>query len=848
MGLLRSETMCSGTLVLPVEKARHFVDVLGSNANLMFQDVHAGTIAPQRPYKKFIQRIEEVEREVRFLLEKCHRSDLTIYQNDVEGFLAAQASTPLKLDQVEAQVQQTFRNISLLDDNKRQLIAARNASIEEKCVVESASMALFANNSTSYSLLEIPSERRADPFLLDASPNGVEEELIGTPFVAAAGGGGSSSSSSGAGTTSMVFNNAAGVINQLDQERFAKFVFRSTRGNAFTHFRQITEVLTDPKTGEECQKSVFVVYYQGNSNSAMHGRILKACRQFGANTYPWVSTAAQAREKLRAITQEASEKERALMASERLMRDELLHILERQPGSYNSLLEDWRLFLLKEKGIYAVLDMCEGEGTTLRASVWYPAMEEDFCRRVLIAESRTTHCSAMLITDRIPSTGSGGGSHGGAGGHVGTSTPPTYFKANSFLAPYQTIVNTYGVPRYKEMTPVLYSVVTFPFLFGVMFGDIGHGLMLFAIGFALHQYGDSLRFKYQALWEFRYVVMMMGFFAVYAGLLYNDFFSLGVNLFGSRWRNPGHASDRVQYLVPNFDPRNAGQKIISNGAGSSEQYQVEHGGPYPFGVDPAGASNELNFMNSMKMKISVLLGVAHMVLGLLLRLANVLYERSRIDFCFEFVPMMLFMVAFFGYMDYMILYKWVTPMADPPSIINTLITMVMQTPNHSPLYASAPDTQWFLFKVMALSVPLLLFPKPLILWAMAQRKTSMHRAGQSFMSLEEGGVEPEEKPKFDFGETCIHQIIETIEFVLGSVSHTASYLRLWALSLAHQQLSVVFFKMLFASALESDAFVLVKAVKIYVSFSAFMLVTVGIFIGIYGQHTTSWYKLSSWLV
>lgn len=81
--------------------------------------------------------------------------------------------------------------------------------------------------------------------------------------------------------------------------------------------------------------------------------------------------------------------------------------------------------------------------------------------------------------------------------------------------------------------------------------------------------------------------MMMGFFAVYAGLLYNDFFSLGVNLFGSRWRNPGHASDRVQYLVPNFDPRNAGQKIISNGAGSSEQYQVEHGGPYPFGVDPA---------------------------------------------------------------------------------------------------------------------------------------------------------------------------------------------------------------------------------------------------------------------
>ena len=93
----------------------------------------------------------------------------------------------------------------------------------------------------------------------------------------------------------------------------------------------------------------------------------------------------------------------------------------------------------------------------------------------------------------------------------------------------------YNVPTYQEINPAIFSVVTFPFLFGVMYGDYGHGSIIFVAGLVICLMESKIRGNpnLEFLLYLRYFLVMAGFFAMYNGLIYNEFFAITTNFFGS---------------------------------------------------------------------------------------------------------------------------------------------------------------------------------------------------------------------------------------------------------------------------------------------------------------------------
>merc|ERR1712137_798740 len=136
------------------------------------------------------------------------------------------------------------------------------------------------------------------------------------------------------------------------------------------------------------------------------------------------------------------------------------------------------------------------EGMNLTANVWFPAAEHDNIKKLLDDMNRNKGGQdvAILAPDHSKSR----------------TVPPTYIRTNEYTQGWQDIINTYGIPKYQEANPALLTIVTFPFIFGMMYGDIGHGSMLLMAGIWLVKNGEQFRYTQPAIHGARFMVLSMG--------------------------------------------------------------------------------------------------------------------------------------------------------------------------------------------------------------------------------------------------------------------------------------------------------------------------------------------------
>ena len=472
---------------------------------------------------------------------------------------------------------------------------------------------------------------------------------------------------------------------------------------------------------------------------------------------------------------------------------------------------------------------------------------------------------------------------------------PTYINVNDFTYPFQEIVNQYGIPNYHEINPGYFTIITFPFLFGIMFGDMGHGLILLLISFYLFYLANKGRRSnvinsdvlpenieqnildskedsmLKSCVQFRYFFLICSIFAIFCGLMYNEFFSIPLDLFGTCYNTEKDGKLILNKTV--IDEDNV-KKCV-----------------YPIGLDPSwiGTQNELTFTNSLKMKLSIIVGVIHMLLGIAIKGVNFYNSKKYNAFIFEFIPQFLFMFILFGYLIGMIYYKWGTDYDSDtekaPSLLTIMINMAVKfgEVEGEPLFnsflgLSQEAVNILIIFICLILIPLMLFVKPIYFYLKKSstkgisfrndiglienenknddilninddlkdnnidNEENLNNSGEYSLSLSQESIlksnehysklysiqkkkyKAEAKERFKFIEIFIGQLIEVIEYVLGTVSNTASYLRLWALSLAHTALSHVFIEKTFIEYIQNDKTNFISSI---ISVSIYFLVFLG---------------------
>eukprot|EP00003_Mantamonas_plastica_P008689 TRINITY_DN1772_c0_g2_i3.p2 TRINITY_DN1772_c0_g2~~TRINITY_DN1772_c0_g2_i3.p2 ORF type:complete len:603 (-),score=217.17 TRINITY_DN1772_c0_g2_i3:23-1831(-) len=551
---------------------------------------------------------------------------------------------------------------------------------------------------------------------------------------------------------------------------FERVLWRATRGNLFMKQAEIEQVTYDPQTNQEVEKNVFMIFSQGER---IRNKIRKICDSFNAHLYDCPDTY-EARDELAKQTDDKLREFAQIMKHTDTTRNQQLKVIAKS-------WKPWLIKVRKELAIFHTMNMFDYDVTQkcLVGEGWVPlSMREEVTQRVRNGTQKSGGIVPSIMNPMATE-----------------ETPPTAFKENKFTTSFQLIVDAYGVARYREMNPTPFTCITFPFLFAIMFGDLGHGFLmtLFALWLVMNEkkFGSmKLGEMSSNIFRGRYVILLMSIFAMYVGWLYNETFSLPIDWWGTNWM----PQDAAGQLATRIDPDRT----------------------YEFGVDPIwnGAVNELIYYNSLKMKVSIIFGVIQMMFGIFLSAGNAKDSGHMIDFWAGFIPQLLFFSCLFGYLTLCIFIKWLTPYPNTnlaPSLLQFFIAFAMSPGSITPetrVYPGQEGIGVVLILLAVICIPWMLVPKP-----MYEKKQFMKKVAQG-EALESD---------FVYSDIIIHQFIHAAEFILGCISHTASYLRLWALSLAHSELAKVFWEQIMHPMLYSGS-----AVGLIIGFIFFSGATTGV--------------------
>ncbi|KAH1224519.1 V-type proton ATPase subunit a3 [Glycine max] len=726
MDLFRSEPMQLVQLIIPIESAHRTVSYLGDLGLLQFKDLNADKSPFQRTYAAQIRRSGEMARRLRFFKEQMLKA----------GVSPKYSTTPVdvNIDDLEVKLTEIESELTEMNANGEKLQRSYNELVEYKLVLQKAGE--FFHSAQSRAL-----EQQREQESCHLSGESIETPLLQDQELSVDS------------SKQVKLGFLAGLVPREKSMVFERILFRATRGNVFLRQATVEDPVTDPVSGEKTEKNVFVVFYAGEKAKA---KILKICEAFGANRYPFAEELGKQAQMITEVSGRLLELKTTLDAG-LLHRNNLLNTIGAQ-------FEQWDVLVRKEKSIHHTLNMLSLDVTKkcLVAEGWSPVfatkqIQEALQRAALDSNSQVNAIFQVLQTRELP---------------------PTYFRTNKFTSSFQGIIDSYGVAKYQEANPTVYTVVTFPFLFAVMFGDWGHGicLLLAALYFIIREKKLSSQ-KLDDITEMtfggRYVILLMAIFSIYTGFIYNEFFSVPFAIFAPSAYDCRDLSCRDATTVGLIKVRDT----------------------YPFGVDPVwhGTRSELPFLNSLKMKMSILLGVAQMNLGIVMSYFNAIFFRN------SFIPQMIFLNSLFGYLSLLIIVKWAT--GSQADLYHILIYMFLSPTDdlgENQLFAGQKNLQLVLLLLAVISVPWMLLPKPFIL----KKQHEARHGVESYAPLQstdeslqvESNHDSHGHEEFEFSEVFVHQLIHTIEFVLGAVSNTASYLRLWALSLAHSELSSVFYE------------------------------------------------------